>query len=80
MLHNGNRIHGHTRSEESIKLIREYLVKCHKDKDDNSLFVRFGELQQRIESLECSLESTWNSFVCIAEQVKILKQKELKND
>ena len=77
MLHNGNRINGHPRSEESIKLIREFLVKFHKDREDDSLFVRFGELQQRIESLECSLEATWNTMLTIAEEAK--KQKELKD-
>jgi hypothetical protein len=77
MLHNGNRINGHPRSEESVKLICEYLVKCHKDKDDNSLYVRFCELLQRIETLECNLESTWSCFMAAAEQHK--KDKELKD-
>jgi hypothetical protein len=70
MLHNGNRINGHPRSEESIKLLNEFLVKFHDDGDRDSLSVRFGELQQRIESLECDLVGTWNAYLKLAEQVK----------
>lgn len=74
MLHNGNRINGHFRSEESIKLIRESLVKSHKDKDDDSLYVRFNEILQRVESLECSLDATWNGLLSISEQLKNTKE------
>jgi hypothetical protein len=62
MLHNGNMINGHRRSEESIRLIREHLVHHHDDGDNDSLFVRFNEILQRVESLECSLDATWKTL------------------
>lgn len=55
MLHNGNRVFGHARSEESIKLLREHLVKHHTDKDGDSLFCRFDELMLRVQDME----ATW---------------------
>lgn len=76
MLHNGIRIFGHPRSEESIKLLREHLVKFHKDKDGDSLSCRFGELLQRIEDMECSMKATWNSYMRTGEELKKLKEKQ----
>jgi hypothetical protein len=63
MLHNGIKIKGHPRSEESIKLLREHLVSLHDDGDDDSLFVRFGELLRRIEELEIMCQTNWNCFL-----------------
>lgn len=78
MLHQGNRINGHPRSEESMRLLREHLVSFAEDGDDNSLFVRFNELTQRISALEIMVEANWNCFVRCAEERKNLK--ELKDD
>jgi hypothetical protein len=81
MLHNGNRINGHLRSEESIKLLREHLIKFHKDKDENSLWCRFNELLCRIDDMEISHAATWNSFLNAAEELKKTKEKQMsKND
>jgi hypothetical protein len=63
MLHNGNKIFGDPISEESIKLITQYLVKSHKDKDENSLFVRFNQLLNRVQEQEISHQATWNSYL-----------------
>jgi len=81
MLHNGNRINGHPRSEESMKLLGEHLIKFHKDKDKNSLWCRFCELMRRVRDMECSMESTWNCFLSTAEELKKTKEKHMsKND
>ncbi len=48
---------------ESIKMISEHLVKSHKDKDDDSLFCRFGELLGYVSDLEISYDATWNSYL-----------------
>jgi hypothetical protein len=79
MLTNGIRIHGHSRSEESIKLLREHLVTLHIDKDDNSLFVRFNELTRRIEELEIMVDVNWNCFIAAAKKSEELT-KELKDE
>jgi len=76
MLHNGNRIFGHLRSEESIKLLREHLVKLHEDGDGDSLSVRFSELLNRVRDMECSMEATWNCYLRTAGEVKALKEKQ----
>ena len=63
MLHDGIRINGHPRSEESMRLLREHLVSFAEDGDDNSLWVRFNELTQRIKGLEIMVEANWNCLV-----------------
>ena len=81
MLHNGNRINGHPRSEESIKLLREHLIKFHKDKDENSLWCRFNELLCRIDDMEISHAATWTSFISTTEELtKIMENNMSKND
>jgi hypothetical protein len=75
MLHNGNRINGHSRSEQSIKLLREHLVTLHEDGDGDSLSVRFSELLNRVVDMECSMEATWKCYLRTAEQLKLLKDK-----
>jgi hypothetical protein len=78
MLHDGIKINGHPRSEESIQLLRKHLVRLHDDGDDNSLFVRFGELLRRIEELEFMCESNWRCFISATEQQK--KNKDIKDE
>ena len=75
MLHNGNRISGHPRSEESIKLIRKHLVTLHEDGDGDSLLCRFEELERRILDMECSMEATWNSYLEVLKELDKDKKK-----
>jgi hypothetical protein len=56
-------LQGHERSQESIKLLGEHLIKLHKDRDENSLFVRFGELLHRVESMEIDREAIWRGYI-----------------
>lgn len=59
------------RYEESCQLLRLHLVKSHKDKDDNSLFVRFGEILGFVEDLEWRNESLTRAFEVLAEHRRI---------
>lgn len=45
------------RREESFGLLRKHLVKLHRDKDENSLFCRLGEIMIEMEEMQCSLDS-----------------------
>lgn len=45
------------RFEESRKKLTEFLVKHHRDKDGNSLFVRFAELMREIDEMEFTINS-----------------------
>ena len=56
-----------TRYAESCKLITNHLVKSHRDKDGNSLFCRFGEIEQYIEELHFQLRSVDSAFKIICE-------------
>ena len=76
MLHDGNRVFGNLRSEESIKLLREHLVKLHEDGDGDSLCVRFSELLNRVVDMECSMEATWKCYMRTCEELKKLKEKQ----
>jgi hypothetical protein len=75
MLHNGNRVFGNLRSEESIKLLREHLVTLHEDGDGDSLFCRFDEIMLRVQDMECSMGATWNCYLRTLGEVKELKEK-----
>lgn len=57
------------RFEENYNLIRKYLVKCHTDKDGDSLFCRFSELMQHVEDLEGDVRS-WKSVADIISKCK----------
>jgi len=46
-----------SRITESRDLIRKHLVKSHKDKDGDSMFVRFGELSIHLEELQQEVDS-----------------------
>lgn len=63
MLHDGNKILGHPRSEESIKLLTAHLVHIHEDGDGDSLFVRFSELLARVKDQEMQAGVTWNMYL-----------------
>jgi len=57
-----------TRYEESCRLLTAHLVKSHKDKDGDSLFCRFGEIEQYIEDLQWQIHSMESAFKGIAER------------
>lgn len=74
MIHDGNKIFGDEESEESIKLIKRFLLSHHIDGDDDSLFCRFGKLLMRMEEQEISSRATWNSYIRVLGENKELKK------
>lgn len=75
MLTCNNVVMDHPRSEESIRLIQEHLVKVFVDGDGDSLLCRFGEILHRIEDQQVSARGTWNYLIKTLEELK--QQKEL---
>ncbi len=73
MIHPGNRLTGHKRSEENIRLIKEYLITIADDGDENSLSVRFSELISRVRDMEIEGEATWNAYLKVVEENMSLK-------
>jgi len=61
------------RANQSENLISRYLVKCHTDKDENSLFVRFSELMIDREELQQEIRSL-NSVLRIISECNIKKE------
>jgi len=45
------------RREESFDLLRKHLVRFHADKDNDSLFVRLGEIMQDFDELRFRVKS-----------------------
>lgn len=78
MIHDGNKIFGDARSEESIQLISKFLVGLHKDKDENSLWVRFNSLMNRAFDQQISSEATFKAYIKVLAENKQNKTSQSK--
>lgn len=63
------------RFEESAQLIREHLVTLHDDGDNDSLFVRMGEILNYIEDLKWDIGSSERCMNVMSEFGKKLQDE-----
>lgn len=76
MIHEGNKIINHARSEESIQLIFTHLMQLEIDSEEtspNSLYSRFFELVSRAKDQQTSHEATWNHLLKVLVENVALK-------
>lgn len=56
-------------------MLKAHLVKFHKDKDDDSLWVRFCEILSEIETRQFDIEATFSHLLSVIKENTTLKKK-----